>query len=192
MSPRLLVLAAPPSAAPAQRRTTRSNATGHSSIVRVVEPATSPATAAACRGPMDTKTRVISTIDAMTSAFHRGDIPGIMRTYEPSAVVVGQPGVPVEGDEPLRALFAGFIAAKAHFTFGDHEVIVASDVALHLTPWTMTGVAPDGSAITSAGLSVAVLRRQADGSWRMVIDNPFGDAILQRTPGSSGPQESAR
>ncbi len=40
---------------------------------------------------MDTKTRVLSAIEAMTSAFHQGDIEGIMRTYEPVAVVVGQP-----------------------------------------------------------------------------------------------------
>lgn len=127
---------------------------------------------------MDTKTRVLSTIEAMTSAFHQGDIEGIMRTYEPVAVVVGQPGAPVQGDGPLRAMFAGFISAKAHFTFDGHEVIVAGDIALHLTPWKMTGVAPDGSPINGSGLSVAVLRRQPDDKWLMVIDNPFGDAVL--------------
>lgn len=120
---------------------------------------------------------VLSTIEAMTTAFHRGDVDGIMRTYEPSAVVLGEPGVPVEGDGPLRAMFAGFISAKAHFTFDGHEVITAGDIALHLTPWKMTGVGPDGSPMAQAGLSVAVLRRQADGQWLMVIDNPFGDAV---------------
>lgn len=129
---------------------------------------------------MDTKAEVLSTIEAMTSAFHQGDVEGIMRSYEPAAVVVGQPGAPVQGDGPLRAMFAGFISAKAHFTFDGHEVIAAGDIALHVTPWRMTGVAPDGSAIAGAGLSVAVLRRQADGRWLMVIDNPFGDAPLQR------------
>src|SRR6185369_134771 len=129
---------------------------------------------------MDTNTGVLSTIEAMTSSFHQGDIEGIMRTYEPTAVVVGQPGAPVQGDGPLRAMFAGFISAKAHFTFASHEVVAAGDIALHVTPWTMTGVAPDGSAIAGGGLSVAVLRRQADGKWLMVIDNPFGDAALQR------------
>jgi ketosteroid isomerase-like protein len=129
---------------------------------------------------MDTKTEVLSTIEAMTSAFHRGDIEGIMRTYEPAAVVVGQPGAPVQGDGPLRAMFAGFISARAHFTFDGHEVIAAGDIALHVTPWRMTGVAPDGSAVAGGGLSVAVLRRRADGNWLMVIDNPFGDAPLRR------------
>jgi uncharacterized protein (TIGR02246 family) len=140
---------------------------------------------------MDTKTRVLSTIEAMTSAFHQGDIEGIMRTYEPTAVVVGEPGAPVQGDGPLRAMFAGFISAKAHFTFDGHEVIAAGDLALHLTPWKMTGVAPDGSPISGAGLSVAVLRRQADGKWLMAIDNPFGDAPLQRAM-SRWPDEVAR
>ena len=128
---------------------------------------------------MDDETRVISTIDAMTHAFHQGDIEGIMRTYEPSAVVVGQPGAPLQGEAALRTMFAGFVAAKAHFRFDGHEVIVAGDLALHLMPWKMTGVAPEGDPINGAGLSVAVLRRQADGSWLMVIDDPYGDASLE-------------
>ncbi len=130
---------------------------------------------------MDQSKQILATIDEMTGAFHDGDIDGILRTYEPDAVVLGEPGSPVTGAQALRAMFGGFIAAKARFTFLGHEVIQADDVALHLTPWTMTGVAPDGSAITSTGLSIAVLRRQPDGRWLMVIDDPFGDAILART-----------
>lgn len=131
---------------------------------------------------MDHKAQVLSTIQRMTDAFHDGDIDGIMRTYEPGAVVVGEPGAPVSGETALRAMFAGFIAAKARFTFLGHEVIQAEDVAVHLTPWRMAGVAPDGGAIAASGLSVAVLRRQPDGRWLMVIDNPFGDALLNRAP----------
>lgn len=129
---------------------------------------------------MDHKEAILSTIDAMTTAFHKGDIDGIMRTYEPGAVVVGEPGTPITGTPALRAMFAGFIAAKAHFTFLGHEVIQAEDVALHLTPWRMAGVAPDGTAVEASGLSVAVLRRQPDGRWLMVIDDPFGDALLKQ------------
>jgi len=121
---------------------------------------------------------ILSTIDAMTNAFHKGDIDGILQTYEPGAVVVGEPGTPVSGTPALRAMFAGFIAAKARFTFLGHQVIQAEDIALHLTPWRMAGVAPDGTAVAASGLSVAVLRRQPDGRWLMIIDDPFGDALL--------------
>jgi len=129
---------------------------------------------------MDQTAKVLSTIDDMTNAFHRGDIDGIMRTYEPGAVVVGQPGESVSGTPAVRAMFAGFIAAKARFTFRGHEVFQADDVALHLTPWQMAGVAPDGTSIEASGLSVAVLRRQPDGRWLMVIDDPYGDALLNQ------------
>jgi uncharacterized protein (TIGR02246 family) len=126
---------------------------------------------------MDQKDQILGTINAMVTSFHEGDIDGIMRTYEPGAVVVGQPGVPVAGRESLEAMFAGFIAARARFTFNGHEVFQAGDIAVHLTPWRMTGVAPDGQPIEGSGLSVAVLRRQPDGRWLMVIDDPFADSI---------------
>lgn len=121
------------------------------------------------------QTAILDTISAMTTAFAAGDIDGVMATYEPSAVVVAQPGQPVAGDGALRAMFADFLASGVNFTYGAHEVVVAGDTGLHLMSWTAPG--PDGPM---SALSVAVLQRQPDGSWRMVIDHPFGDAVMHR------------
>lgn len=119
------------------------------------------------------QTKILETISAMTTAFAAGDIDGIMATYEPSAVVVAQPGQPVAGDAGLRAMFAEFIASGANFTYGAHEVVIAGDTGLHLMSWTAPG--PNGPM---TALSVAVLHRQPNGDWKMVIDHPFGDGVL--------------
>lgn len=137
---------------------------------------------------MTTDEQVVSTILTMTDAFQRGDLPGVLRTYEPGAVVVGEPGKPLTGESQLRTMFAGFMAMKPTFTYGGHDVVIAGDVALHLSPWHMTGTGPDGSTIEQAGLSVAVLRRQTDGRWLMAIDQPYGDVLLH----APDPESAAR
>lgn len=58
-------------------------------------------------------------------------------------------------------------------------MLVAGDVAVHFAPWTMTGTDPRGNPLIQKGLSVAVLRRHADGRWLMVIDNPHGQRLLE-------------
>lgn len=129
---------------------------------------------------MSQSLRIQATIDAMTTAFAAGDVDGILATYEPGAVVVGEPGVPSTGTPALRTLFGRFIAVAPKFTFLAHEVVEAGDIALHFNVWRMAGTAPDGSAIADGGLSVAVLRRQPGGEWLMVIDDPYGDRLLKR------------
>jgi len=133
---------------------------------------------------MEPNERIVSTIVVMTNALQRGDVTAILDTYEPMAVVVGEPGKPATGDAALRAMFAGFIALKPEFTYSGHDVVIAGDLALHLAPWQMTGTAPDGTKVQQRGLSVAVLRRQADGRWLMAIDQPHGDALLRATESS--------
>ena len=44
----------------------------------------------------------------------------------------------------------------------------------------MTGKTPDGFPIEQSGFSVVVLRKQTDGQWLMVIDNPFGDHLVNK------------
>lgn len=119
---------------------------------------------------------ILATIETMTAAFAKGDVDAIMSTYEPMATVVAAPASPVLGDQALRDMFKQFIAAGVAFKYGKHEVVVAGDIGLHLMQWTAPG--PNGE---QSALSVAVLRRQPDNSWKMVIDHPFGDGVMKQT-----------
>jgi uncharacterized protein (TIGR02246 family) len=119
---------------------------------------------------------VVALVDRMMTAFAEGDVPGVLATYRPQAVVVGAPGSKMQGEAALAAMFQNFVDAGFAFAPGEHEVIVAGDTALHLMGWT--GQGPDGSPFRA--LSVAVLTRDAAGDWRMVIDHPFGDGLMHR------------
>lgn len=122
---------------------------------------------------------VLATITGMTEAFHAKDIEGVMNAYEAQATVSFEPLSPASDATHIRAGFEMFFGFNPQFTYGEHEVIVNGDTALHITPWDMTGTGPDGSEMAQSGLSVAVLIRQADGGWKMVIDNPFGAHLMQ-------------
>ena len=128
--------------------------------------------------------KILGTITKMGQAYNAGDIDAVMKAYETSAIVMFEPGKPVTGSANVKAMFQGSLAVNPQFIFGKHEVIIAGDLALHLTPWTMTGKTPDGQKITQNGLSVAVLRRQTNGGWLMVIDNPHGQSLLSLQGGA--------
>ncbi len=48
------------------------------------------------------------------------------------------------------------------------------DIALITAKWELTGTGADGKPVQLAGQSFEVARRQADGSWRYLIDSPWG------------------
>ena len=121
---------------------------------------------------------VMAVIEHMTASFSAGNIPEVIDSYTPEAVVVMHPGQPVTGAAPLTAAFTEFAAIAPRFTYAGHEVVIAGDTAVHIAPWQMQGTDPAGNPVEGRGLSIAVLKRQADGGWKMVIDNPYGDLLL--------------
>lgn len=124
---------------------------------------------------------VLSVINHMTSSFHAGDIDAVMKTYEARQSIAFEPGNPVSDAAIARQAFQQFSEMAPEFTYQGHEVIVEGDLAVHIAPWRMTAKGADGTDMSASGLSVAVLRRQSDGSWKMVIDNPYGNRLLAET-----------
>jgi ketosteroid isomerase-like protein len=53
-------------------------------------------------------------------------------------------------------------------------VIQTSNLALVNTEWSFSGDGPDGKPVNIAGKATDVLRQQSDGTWRVLIDNPWG------------------
>ena len=103
-----------------------------------------------------------------------GDIDGIMAMYEPSACLVPEPGQVLQGAAAIREGIAGFIAMKPTMNVESETVVQADDVAIVYTKWSLSGTGPDGGAVNMNGQATDVMRRQPDGTWLCVIDNPFG------------------
>lgn len=127
-----------------------------------------------------TEKNVLAAVESMTSAYRNKDIERVMESYENGLNVVFERGQPVEDFEQVKAMFEGSFHLNPTFEYAGHEVFVSGDIAIHIAPWTMVGTLPDGEEIGDSGLSVAVLRRQENGKWLIVIDNPYGARLLEK------------
>ena len=109
-------------------------------------------------------------------AMNAGELDAVLELYEPDATVVAQPGQVVSGTAAIREVMSGFLALQPRFELRPRQVLQTDDVALLISAWTMQATGPDGRPVEMAATTSDVVRRQADGSWRFAIDNPYGTA----------------
>lgn len=116
------------------------------------------------------------TIEMFATKLNAGDVSGALGLYEPDATFVVEPGTAVVGLEAIQGALEGFAALQPALDGRIDQVVCADDVALVVNQWTLSGTGPDGTPVRLAGRSSDVLRRAPNGEWRIVIDNPWGDA----------------
>jgi uncharacterized protein (TIGR02246 family) len=113
-------------------------------------------------------------LKSIVDGINTGNLDALMLLYETEAGFAAQPGSFTRGLAGVREGLSGFIEMKGKLDLKVTRVLEASDLALVTGVWSFTGTAPDGEPVKLAARSADVMRRQADGSWRFVIDNPWG------------------
>jgi uncharacterized protein (TIGR02246 family) len=102
-----------------------------------------------------------------------GDVDGLVALYEPGATLVRQDGTPATGHAAIRAELAGILGVKPHVTMNVTKVLRGGgNVAVLYNDWHATGTDRNGKRLTLSGRASEVVRRQPDGTWRFVIDDP--------------------
>jgi uncharacterized protein (TIGR02246 family) len=96
-----------------------------------------------------------------------GDIDSVLSIYDPEAVFLNQSGEVKKSREALRQEFAPFAAMKVRFDFDIRQVVQTGDIALMHTAWKVSS--PQEMSV----YAIEVARRQADGTWRWLIGDPF-------------------
>lgn len=120
----------------------------------------------------------IDTVNKLTEAINRGDLNAAVALYESQATLVAEPGKLAKGTDAIRTALQDLITLRPTLKGETHQVIEGENLALFCSKWRLKGTAPDGKPVEMGGTSSDVLRRQADGSWLIVIDNPWGTEIL--------------
>jgi uncharacterized protein (TIGR02246 family) len=101
-------------------------------------------------------------------------LDALIALYEPDASFNPELGQVVTGTQAIREAAQGFLAMNPKLTLETKTLNQTSDIALTTANWHLTGLGPDDTTVDMRGQSVEVSRRQPDGTWRFLIDNPFG------------------
>jgi uncharacterized protein (TIGR02246 family) len=113
-------------------------------------------------------------IELFSRALNSRDVDAVIALYEPEATFTPRPGAEVKGLHEIRGALEQFAALEPRLRGEITKVLTAGGVALVQNRWRLEGTQPDGSPIEMRGHSADVLRHATDGSWRILIDNPWG------------------
>ena len=92
---------------------------------------------------------------------NEGDLDGLMSLYEEDAVLADQSGELLRGHERIRTFYSSLLSRNITFS-----------PAIQSAPLIQGDLALTSTKIPNGDITAEVARRQADGSWRWVLDQP--------------------
>jgi ketosteroid isomerase-like protein/SAM-dependent methyltransferase len=123
-------------------------------------------------GPLDVVTKLVMAMNAC-------DLESALTLFESGASFVMKPGVVVHGTAGIREALEGFMALKPTLTINAQQILLAGDIAQYCARWSIKGIDPKGIPLQLGGRSSSILRRQPDGRWLFLVDNPWGTDIVE-------------
>jgi ketosteroid isomerase-like protein len=118
-------------------------------------------------------------VELLDRAFNGGDLDAVLSFYEEGATVVASPANVLRGREQLVTFFEAALRSGAHAKQLRTQVFEADGIALFLSRWTLLPKNAAQDEIGQVFFATTVFRRHPDGSWKILIDNPFGPAALE-------------
>lgn len=103
-----------------------------------------------------------------------GDLAGVLALYEDRGCYVLRDGV-ATGAAAISPIVEQMIAARSRLVCDVKRVVHAGEgLALLYNDWRLTLGADDDMAVERSGRALELVRRQVDGTWLFVIDDPYG------------------
>jgi len=113
----------------------------------------------------------------IVEAVEKGDIETSVALYEPDAVLFTEPNQLIKGQDAIRKQNEKGIAMKTKFNIHEIKTVMSGDGTIATTRMKITTIDKDpksGNEVRNLVNTLEVVRKQPDGTWRFVIDDPFG------------------
>jgi len=115
--------------------------------------------------------------DAWQERFNAWDIEGMVDLYVSDVAYINPDGKELKGKAGVRADFESVFPLKPLVDLGNRRHVVYRDIALTTNHWKLRLTNPDGTHQHLTGGGIEVIRKEADGGWRFIIDDASRSAV---------------
>ena len=106
----------------------------------------------------------------LAAAFNTGDAATVMSMYDTSGIIVPEPNKPVSGNDKFEESIKAILSIKGKMEIKTVYCLQTGDIALGRSEWSIS----DGNEVKISAKGIEVMKRQADGGWKIIIDQAFG------------------
>ena len=117
-------------------------------------------------------------VKELDKAVNDKDLEKVLSFYEKDSILVMEPGRVAKGKAEIGQFFKYIFNMDIQAEQITTNVMQTGDIVLFTSKWTAKGKTPDGTTFNNNHIATSVFRKNADGVWRLVIDNSFGPEIL--------------
>jgi ketosteroid isomerase-like protein len=111
--------------------------------------------------------------ELFAKALNSGNLDELVALYAFDGFLLARSG-PARGIGAIRKALAEYVSMKPTIQLTTRKVIQVEDTALLVGDWRFQGTTRDAGSVSTSGTSIEVACRQRDGSWRYLIDLPYG------------------
>ena len=106
----------------------------------------------------------------LAAAFNSGNVDTVLSMYDFNGIIVPEPGKPVSGKEKFQEAIKNILAIKGKMEIKTVYCLQTGNLAVGRSEWNIT----DGEEVKVSAKGIEVMKQQADGTWKIVIDHAFG------------------
>lgn len=112
--------------------------------------------------------------ECFARAYNSGKVENLNRLFEPDAKIVNKNGGIITGINEINQEHSGLLKIGGKMTSINKYCIVFEEIALLKADWKIDTLDENGNKIEIKGLSTEIIRKQKNGNWLYIVDNPFG------------------
>jgi ketosteroid isomerase-like protein len=106
----------------------------------------------------------------LAAAFNTGDVATVMNMYDVTGIIVPEPGKPVSGKEKFEEAIKAILSIKGKMEIKTVYCLQTGNIAVGRSEWRIT----DGTEVKISAKGIEVMKQQANGNWKIVVDHAFG------------------
>jgi ketosteroid isomerase-like protein len=107
---------------------------------------------------------------SLANAFNTGNVDIVMSMYDVTGIIVHEPGTSVSGKEKFEEAVKSILSIKGKMEIKTVYCLQTENIAVGRSEWSIT----DDGEVKISAKGIEVMKQQADGSWKIIIDHAFG------------------
>ncbi|MCT3897468.1 DUF4440 domain-containing protein [Elizabethkingia anophelis] len=108
-----------------------------------------------------------------------GDLQGALSCFGEDAIYIERDGKEISGLQNIKKSMVQLCTWKPEIVGSKHKVTIVGNLAIWIDKYSLKAIMPDGNPIEMSGATSCIMKKNDQGIWLWLVDNPFAGEVFE-------------